>query len=294
MTEHERRLARRTFLGIAAAGALAACSPNPNTGDAASTDATPATAGSEPATTGVPGAAAPGAAAGTAAAGTTTSTTSATLPPTEVATTATTAAGGGPATFVPNGPRSVPKVALTYHANGDVGLATRMLDAMKQRGVHATVFGVGSWMEQNPRLVARMLDEGHEVANHTWSHPTMGPLGRATIASEITRCAEVLSSLTGSISPWFRPSGIQVPTKLILEEAGKAGYRTSVGYDVDSLDFQDPGAAAVVANVKATVQPGSIISVHFGHTDTLAALPDLLDMLAAKGLAPVTVGQLLA
>jgi len=160
--------------------------------------------------------------------------------------------------------------------------------------VDATVFGVGSWMQQNPRLVARMLDEGHEVANHTWSHQTMGPLGRSTIASEITRCAEVLSSLTGSISPWFRPSGIQVPTKLILEEAGKAGYRTSVGYDVDSLDFQDPGAAAVIANTKAAVQPGSIISVHFGHANTLAALPGLLDMLAAKGLAPVTVGQLLA
>lgn len=290
MTEHERRLARRTFLGMAAAGALAACSPNPEAGtDAATTDAptaesagatdAPSVATDAPATTGA--AAAP-------------TTVAATTPPTEAPTTATSAAAGGPAAFVPNGPRTAPKVSLTYHANGDLGLATRMLDILKQRGVHVTVFGVGNWMKDNPRLVARMLDEGHEVANHTWSHQAMRPLGRATIASEIARCAEVLAQLTGSISPWFRPSGIEVPTPLILEEAGKAGYRTSVGYDVDSLDFQDPGATAVIANVKATVQPGSIISVHFGHQNTLDALPGLLDMLGEKGLQPVTVGQLLA
>ena len=290
MTEHEWRLARRTFLGVAAAGALAACSPNPST-DGAATTAAPAddaAATTDAATTGPAGATASTSAAPA-------STDPATTPATEAPTTATsaTAGPGGPAAFVPNGPRTAPKVSLTYHANGDLGLATRMLDILKTRGVHVTVFGVGNWMKDNPRLVARMLDEGHEVANHTWSHQAMRTLGRATVATEITRCAEALAELTGSISPWFRPSGIEVPTPLILEEAGKAGYRTSVGYDVDSLDFQDPGAAAVIANVKAAVQPGSIISVHFGHQNTLDALPGLLDMLGEKGLQPVTVGELL-
>lgn len=291
MTEHEWRLARRTFLGVAAAGALAACSPNPST-DGTATTAVPAddttTASAAPGNAEPPAGAAP-------TAGTEPATTPATTPATEAPTSATSAAAGpgGPAVFVPNGPRTAPKVSLTYHANGDLGLATRMLDILKTRGVRVTVFGVGNWMKDNPRLVARMLDEGHEVANHTWSHQAMRTLGRATVATEIARCAEALAELTGSISPWFRPSGIEVPTPLILEEAGKAGYRTSVGYDVDSLDFQDPGAAAVIANVKAAVQPGSIISVHFGHQNTLDALPGLLDLLGEKGLQPVTVGELL-
>ena len=194
---------------------------------------------------------------------------------------------------MPNGPRTKQQVSLTFHANGDVGLAGRLLDIVRERSVRVTIFGVGGWMEANPKLVARMVADGHEVANHTWSHPTMGPLGRSVIADEIRRCAEVLTKLTGSISPWFRPSGIEVPTPLILDEAGKAGYRTSVGYDVDSLDFQDPGAKAVVANVAATVQPGSIVSVHFGHQNTVDAMPALLDLLASRGLAPVTVGTLL-
>ena len=118
--------------------------------------------------------------------------------------------------------------------------------------------------------------------------------GAAVVADEIKRCADALAALTGSISPWFRPSGIEVPTPLILEEAGKVGYRTSVGYDVDSLDFQDPGAKAVVANVAAKVRNGAIVSVHFGHTNTVEAMPALLDLLASKNLAPVTVGRLLA
>lgn len=286
MTEHEWRLARRTFLGVAAAGALAACSPNPQTDGAATTGAAaPASDDTTTAATGAPA---------EASASTTAVTEAATTPATGAPSTATSAAAGGPAAFVPNGPRTAPKVSLTYHANGDLGLATRMLDILKNRGVQVTVFGVGNWMKDNPRLVARMLDEGHEVANHTWSHQAMRTLGRATVATEIARCADALTELTGSISPWFRPSGIEVPTPLILEEAGKAGYRTSVGYDVDSLDFQDPGATAVIANVKATVQPGSIISVHFGHQNTLDALPGLLDMLGEKGLQPVTVGQLLS
>jgi len=291
VTEEQLRIARRTFLGVAAAGALAACAPNPSGGSAADTaaPADPTAAGST--------AAARTTAAKANAAPTAASTATATAAPaaTTAAPAATSAApaGGGPAAFVPNGPRTRQQVSLTYHANGDVGLATRMLDLLKQRGVHVTVFGVGSWMTANPTLVRRMLDEGHEVANHTWSHQTMGPLGRGVIADEIKRCADALTTLTGSISPWFRPSGIEVPTPLILEEAGKVGYRTSVGYDVDSLDFQDPGAKAVVANVAAKVKPGSIISVHFGHTNTVEAMPGLLDLLASRGLAPVTVGALL-
>jgi hypothetical protein len=67
-----------------------------------------------------------------------------------------------------------------------------------------------------------------------------------------------------------------------------------VGYDVDSLDFQDPGVSAVVANVRRGAQAGSIISLHLGHQGTIKALPAILDHLGTMGLRPVTVGQLLA
>lgn len=286
MTDEPRRIARRTFLGVAAAGALAACAPNP-TGEAAG-DAAPAATDavtdptSETAPAAPPSEATPATAAATTPA------------PAEPTTGAPTTAAAGAAAFVPNGPRTSRRVSLTFHANGDPAMASRILDTLRDRGVKVTVFGVGNWLVENPKLVARMVAEGHEVANHTWSHQPMRTLDRATLASEISRCADALTTLIGSPSAWFRPSGIEVPTAAILEEAGKAGYRTSVGYDCDSLDFQDPGAKAVVANVAATVQPGSIISVHFGHQNTVEAMPALLDLLASRDLRPVTVGELLA
>ena len=213
----------------------------------------------------------------------------ATLPPTVAP-----ASPGGPAAFVPNGPRDRRQVALTFHCAGDSALATRLLDVFKERGVAVTVFAVGTWLDQNPGLAQRMLADGHELANHTWSHGAMRTMGAATMADEITRCANAIERYNGSIGRWFRPSQIEVPTDAILAAAGKAGYATSVGYDVDSLDFQDPSAAAVRANVAKGVQGGSIVSLHFGHANTPAAMPNVLDDLAKSGLQPVTVSTLLA
>jgi peptidoglycan/xylan/chitin deacetylase (PgdA/CDA1 family) len=169
-----------------------------------------------------------------------------------------------------------------------------LLDSLKQHRTAVTVFGVGQWLAQNPELTARIGADGHEYGNHTQTHQAMGTLSASAVAAEITQCADVLRRLTGSISSWFRPSGIDVPTARILAEAGRAGYPVSVGYDVDSLDFQDPGVSAVVANVRRGAQAGSIISLHLGHQGTIKALPAILDHLGTMGLRPVTVGQLLA
>ncbi len=139
-----------------------------------------------------------------------------------------------------------------------------------------------------------MSTDGHELANHTYSHKAMGELSASAIHDEIANCASVLERLAGSATSWFRPSGIEVPTAAILAAAGAVGYPVSVGYDVDSLDFQDPGANTVVANVARGVQAGSIVSLHFGHAGTITALPSVLDHLATAGLRPVTVTQLLA
>ena len=287
-------ITRRTFLGAAAAAGLVACSPNPaptdagggsTTLDPTSGDTTAAPAGSSPTTTARPGAtSAPGTTAPLAA------------PTTAAATTATTASTwqpGQPAAFVKNGSRHRAQVALTFHANGDAGLATRMLDLLRKRATPVTVFAVGNWLVANPALGKRIIADGHELANHTWSHQEMRPLAANVVADEIARAAKAIADLTGSQGKWFRPSGIEIPTDRILAEAGKAGYPVSVGYDLDSLDFKDPGGPAVIANVKAAVQNGSIISLHFGHANTLDALPAVLDHLSAKGLQPVTVGQLL-
>jgi peptidoglycan/xylan/chitin deacetylase (PgdA/CDA1 family) len=200
----------------------------------------------------------------------------------------------GPARYVDHGRRDTPTVALTFHASGDVTLAHRLLDLLAARAVAVTVFAVGNWLAAHPDLGTRILHDGHELANHTYSHQPMGQLSPDAIRDEITRCATVLTRVSGSVTSWFRPSGIDVPTDTILAMAGVSGYPVSVGYDVDSLDYQDPGPTTVAANVKRSVQPGSIVSLHFGHAGTIAAMPSLLDHLAGAGLQPVTVTRVLA
>lgn len=159
-------------------------------------------------------------------------------------------------------------------------------------GAHLTVFAVGQWLAQQPDMAKRITGGGHELANHTWTHPSLGRLGAAAVLQEITRCRDEIAKAAGRPSSYFRPSAMRTPTPLVLKAAGTAGYGTVVGYDVDTLDFRDPGPVAV-RRLAATARAGSIVSLHFGHRGTVAALPGILADLRRRGLTAVTVGTLL-
>jgi peptidoglycan/xylan/chitin deacetylase (PgdA/CDA1 family) len=200
---------------------------------------------------------------------------------------------GRPASYVPNGSRTGTAIALTFHGSGDLGLTNALLDQAKALRAPITVFAVGTWLAANPSIGHRILGDGNELANHTYTHPDLGSLGASAVASEISRCADVLSQVQGNNGRWFRPSGIDRPTPLILQQAGMTGYAVSVGYDVDPLDYQDPGASKIIARVQAGLQPGSIVSLHTGHAGTVQAFGPVVAAMRARGLRPVTVSQLL-
>jgi peptidoglycan/xylan/chitin deacetylase (PgdA/CDA1 family) len=147
-------------------------------------------------------------------------------------------------------------------------------------------------MEANPGLAGQIVAGGHTLGNHTYTHPDLGSLDAAAVADEIQRCAQVLEHLEGSNGRWFRPSGVVVPSALILDQAGLAGYPVSVGYDVDPLDYQDPGSAAIVARVTQALRPGSIVSLHTGHAGTVEAFPTLVALIRSRHLEPVLIGDL--
>lgn len=200
---------------------------------------------------------------------------------------------GGPASYVSHGPTDVAKVALTFHLDGDPQLVTELLDALRGSGVTSTLFAVGDWLTANPDLGHRAIDDGHELGNHTKSHKSMLKLSADDVFAEIVGGGQALIPFIGSIGRWFRPSGTDVPSNIILEQAGRAGYAVSVGYDVDSRDFTEPGAAAVVKRVRQGLHPGAIVSLHFGHRDTITAWPEIVGLVDAAGLTPVTVSGLL-
>ncbi|MGH3178983.1 MAG: polysaccharide deacetylase family protein, partial [Streptosporangiaceae bacterium] len=145
-----------------------------------------------------------------------------------------------------------------------------------------------------PQVAHRILSGDHDLGNHTMHHLDISAMDASAAYAEIAGCAQQLRALTGSAGQWFRPSQTQYSTPLIEREARKAGYQTCVSYDVDSLDYTDPGPDAIVSTVLAKTRPGSIVSLHLGHSGTVTALPAILRGLARLRLRPVTLTGLLS
>jgi peptidoglycan/xylan/chitin deacetylase (PgdA/CDA1 family) len=172
-------------------------------------------------------------------------------------------------------------------------MADALLTEAEQAGARVTVLAVGTWLEQYPQMARRILDGGHDLGNHTMHHLDIAAMNAPSAYAEIAGCARRLRALTGSIGSWFRPSQTRYATALIERAARKVGYPTSVSYDVDSLDYTDPGPDAVVATVLGSVRRGSIVSLHLGHPGTVTALPAILHGLAGRRLRPVTLTEML-
>jgi peptidoglycan/xylan/chitin deacetylase (PgdA/CDA1 family) len=202
-----------------------------------------------------------------------------------------------PAAFVDRGPSGTDKVALTFHTNGDLGLAQQLLDIFNDKHAVMTNFIVGSWLGANPSWAKKLKDAGHELANHTQTHPDFASLSEDAMVREIGQCRDLLWEFGNDIGRYFRPSGTDDgtarPSDKILAAAGKAGYATVLGWNVEPFDYKDPGEDAVRSRVLDQVSGGAIVSMHFGHPGTVAAMPAILDGIASRGLRTVTVSDLL-
>lgn len=198
-----------------------------------------------------------------------------------------------PATEIVHGSRSSKHVALTFHGAGDPALAKALLAEAEKAHAPLTIFAIGAWLAQYPSMAKRITSGGHELANHTMNHLPMRLMDEPTAYTQFSKAAAVLKRTNGSIGHYARPSGTPHGNTAVRRAARRAGYAHVISYDVDSLDYTDPGANAVVRNVLNNVQGGSIVSLHLGHHGTVTALPRILSGLHSHGLTPVTVSTLL-
>ncbi len=225
-----------------------------------------------------------------------------TAPPSPPPAATSTAGGSGSAVHVLSvsgpdivtGPTVVSAVALTFHGAGDPNLTAQALSITAASGAKVTVFAVGQWLAANPSLGRDIVAAGHDLGNHTWSHQPMTSLTLVQATDEIRRGADAVTKAVGSAGLLFRPSGTPHSTPSITAAARTVGYRRCVSYDVDPVDYADPGAELVRTRTLSAVRSGSIVSLHLGHQGTITALPGILAGLRARGLAAVTMTQLLA
>jgi peptidoglycan/xylan/chitin deacetylase (PgdA/CDA1 family) len=195
---------------------------------------------------------------------------------------------------IQHGSRTVKKVALTFHGAGAPDYADPLLKLFKSTGTKISVFAVGTWLVKEPSIASRIIDEGHDLGNHTMTHTQMKTISAKRVDAEISGCADELTKLIGNHGAWFRPSGTQFSTPTIRKAALKYGYGQCISYEVDSEDFKDVSKNKMISNVMNNLKNGSIISMHFGHKVTLDAMPTILEKLHAAGIAPVTLTELLS
>jgi peptidoglycan/xylan/chitin deacetylase (PgdA/CDA1 family) len=194
---------------------------------------------------------------------------------------------------VRHGHRSRAEVALTFHGAGELSIARSILAIAKETQTPITVMAVGTWLNTNPKIGSEIVDLGHDLGNHTYSHKTMTALSLSEAKSEVSKGKLALIRSVGRASEWFRPSGTQRSNSIIRTAAGVSGYTRCISFDVDSLDYQDPSVSSIIANCKASMQNGSIVSLHFGHLNTVAALPKLIQTIHEMKLTPVSISTLL-
>ena len=227
---------------------------------------------------------------------------SATPSPRPSGTPATTPAPVVPANVISHGSRTSTKVALTLDMGGRLDPAIDIMNWLVANQVHATIFPTGvsgsTTTTGNAVLaIAKAHPELFDVGNHSWDHPDFRTLTTAQMVSEITRTEAAIAPLAGqSTKPWFRPP-YGGWNDAVRTGVATAGWRHLVMWDVDTIDWKPesdggPTTSDIVAMVQANAQGGSIVLMHLGGYNTLDALPGILAALQAKGLQPVTLGEM--
>lgn len=194
---------------------------------------------------------------------------------------------GGTPGLVFNGPRDRKVVALTFD-DGPSEYTEGFLDVLREKGVHGTFFEVGQEMGGREETMRRILAEGNEIGDHTMNHVEYPGYG------QIAGDQSLIESITHFKPCLFRPPGGAVNSSVVAT-AGSLGMRT-INWDVDPRDWSLPGTGAIYANIVGHAQPGSIILMHDGggpRSETLAALPQIIDTLRARGYGFETVSELL-
>jgi peptidoglycan-N-acetylglucosamine deacetylase len=194
---------------------------------------------------------------------------------------------GGSGGLDTNGPRDRKDVALTFD-DGPSEYTPGFLQVLREKGVHGTFFEIGQEMPGREETMRQILAEGNEIGDHTMNHVEYP--GYRQISGAATRIEEY----THFKPCLFRPPGGALDAS-VLSTAAELGLRT-ITWDVDPMDWSTPGTSAIYNTIVDTTQPGSIILMHDGggpRDETLAALPQIIDTLRARGYGFETVSELL-
>ena len=174
--------------------------------------------------------------------------------------------------------------------NEDTGDLIKILE---KYNVKTTFFVVGAWVDKYPESVKQLSDAGHEVMNHSDTHPHMTKLSKEDMLKELNNCNDKIEKITGVRPTLFRPPYGDYDNE-VIKNATSCGYYT-IQWDVDSLDWKDYGVDNIIKTVTEhkNLKNGSIILMHNGAKYTAEALPKVIEGLKAKGYEIVPISELI-
>ena len=186
-----------------------------------------------------------------------------------------------------------PQVSVSFDAAWGADDTDELLRILKENGVKATFFLWGYWVEKYPEEVKKIAAEGHDLGNHSATHPHMSRISSEEIAQELQKCHENVKKLTGVEMELFRPPFGEYDNH-VIETAEQNGYYT-IQWDVDSLDWKEQGAEAEIRQVleHKHLGNGSIILFHNDAKYTPKVLDTILKGIKEKGFEIVPISQLI-
>lgn len=183
------------------------------------------------------------------------------------------------------------KIAISFDASWGADNTEKLLDILDKYKVKTTFFLVGGWVDKYPDKVKEIHERGHEIGNHSNTHPDMTSLSKEKIIQEVASTDAKVMTITGQKTKLFRfPSGSYNNSSM---EAVESTNHKCIQWDVDSVDWKEQGAKAEYDRVMKNVKSGSIVLFHNNAKYTPENLPKILEQLQAEGYKIVPISQLI-
>lgn len=196
-------------------------------------------------------------------------------------------------------PRSSRQLALTYDDGPNDPYTQRLLEVLARHGVHATFFLVGQYVKQRPEIVREIVQAGHVVGNHTFTHPLLTFMSRDEVKQQLSETRSALQDAIGEPSHLFRPPfGGRRPA--VLRVARELGLQP-VMWNITGYDWSAPPAAVIEQKVSKRIRGGNVILLHDGghkqmgadRSQTVIATDHLIARYKAEGFEFATIPQMM-
>lgn len=187
---------------------------------------------------------------------------------------------------------SSPVVAMTFDDGPHPTLTPLLLDILKARDLRATFYLIGRRVVTWPDIVKRIADEGHEIGNHSWSHPNLAGHSNTSVLSQIDRTSDAIFKVTGRPPVTFRPpyGAFTQRQRVMLHNQRKL---PTILWSVDPQDWRRPGSSVIASRILSHSRPGAIILTHDIQHGTVRAMPRTLDGLTERGIKLGTMSQMM-